>query len=289
MKAFGGIFLGVAVVGLAAGCRPSRPSLQETEVGKEVRKATVQVALVDTGEVIRRVTFTGTVTGTVSAPILPEMSGKVLKFYVEEGARVGKGDTLALVDRSLPGMAYEPFPVLAPIAGRVHWEVLAPGEPVGPQRPMGMIVGTSLEVRFRVPAQARVREGDPLEVVVGEDTLSGRVTWVSSIVDPQTQTLLVRGTFSGGEHLSPGSVVKVRAIVARERGIRVPRQALLYAPTPFVVRVVEGKARRQVVDLVLVGDRYALLRDGLAVGDTVIVVGQRVVEEGQPVQVEAMP
>ena len=288
MKTFGRMILGLVVVGMIAGCRPSR-SRQQTPAGEEVRKAVVQVTLVDSGEVVRRVTFTGTVAGEVQAPILPEVPGKVLTFRVKEGEHVAKGDTLALVDRSLPGMAYEPFPVLAPLTGRVHWEVFTPGEPVGPQRPMGTIVGTSLEVRFRVPGRARVRVGDPLQVLVPGDTLAGRVTWVSSVVDPRTQTLLVRGTLNGTLALRPGEVVKVRTIVARERGVRVPRQALLYAPTPFVVQVVEGKAHRQAVDLVLLGDRYALLRNGLAVGDTVIVVGQRVVEEGQPVQVEAAP
>ncbi len=279
--------IGFAVAALIAGCRPS--SREQASSEENTRKAVVQVTLVDSGEVIRRVTFTGTVAGGIQAPILSEIPGKVLALRVKEGERVAKGDTLALVDRSLPGMPYEPFPVLAPVAGRVHWEVFTPGEPVGPERPMGMIVGLPLEIRMRVPARARVRVGDPLEVLVSGDTLSGRVTWVSSMVDPRTQTRLVRGRVDGGSGLHPGEVVKVRTIVARERGIRVPRQALLYAPTPFVVRVVEGKAHRQVVDLALLGDRYALLRNGLTVGDTVIVVGQRVVEEGQSVQVEAAP
>lgn len=275
-----------AVVGALA-CRPSGNEAH-TPPERSTRQAVVQVTLADTGEVIRRVTFTGTVLGSRQATLVPEVAGKVLAFRVKEGTRVTKGDTLALLDRSLPGMTYAPYPVLAPIAGRVHWEVLTPGEPVGPQRPLGLIVGEPLEVQFRVPGSARVRVGDPLEVVARGDTFSGQVTWVSTVVDPRTQTRLVRGRMNGNPVLSPGEVVNVRTVVTRMRGLRVPRAALLYSPTPYVVRVQDGRAHRQVVDLVLLGDRFALISDGIQAGDTVIVVGQRVVEEGQPVRVEAV-
>lgn len=278
----------IAFLGVVVSCRPSGRSEEKAE-GPALRAAVVKVARVDSGEVIRRVTFTGTVVGSRQATLIPEVAGKILEFRAGEGARVHKGDTLALLDRSLPGMTYEPYPLLAPLSGRVHWEVITPGEPVGPQRPVGVIVGEPLEVHFRVPASAQVRVGDPLEVTANGTSLSGRVIWVSTVVDPRTQTRLVRGRVEGSLDLSPGAVVKVRAVVARETGLRVPRQALLYSPTPYVVRVMDGKAHRQPVDLVLLGDRFALIADGLQAGDTVVVVGQRVVEEGQPVQVEASP
>ncbi len=279
---FGQAILGLAVVGLVAGCRPSR-SQQQTSSGEEERKAVVQVALVDSGEVIRRVTFVGTLAGSRQVPILSDVPGKIRHFRVGEGERVQQGDTLAFVDRSLPGMRYEPFPILAPIAGYVHWEVFTSGTPVGPQRPLGWIYALPLEVRFRIPAQHTVREGYPLWVAFSDDTLRGEVYWVSEMVDPSTQTREVRGILRRNAMLRPGQMVKVRTVVARRHGMRIPRRALLFAPRPYVVRIQEGRARKRFVEPLLIGDRYVLVEGDLQAGDTVVVVGHRVVRENQRV------
>ncbi len=89
------VALGAAVVGVIA-LRGRQPAV--APVVAEPAAVPVEVAAAAVGPVARTVEVTGTVTSARLAEVFPKASGRVVRVYVQDGARVAAGQPLVALD-----------------------------------------------------------------------------------------------------------------------------------------------------------------------------------------------
>jgi len=121
---------------------------------------------------------------------------------------------------------------------------------------------------------------------------TGKVSFVSPVLNPNTGTLSARGIFPNTDGLlKPGQFVRAQVTGAeRPNAIIVPQSAVLQGETGRFVFVVKGNRveRRNVIT----GDWYNdfwIIKSGLQKGDEVISEGVNKVKEGMVVQVINRP
>ena len=205
-----------------------------------------------------------------------------------------KQDVLARIDRSEAGITYALTPVESTIDGIVKKTAVEQGDYVTPQVPLFQIIAVDeVEVVVHVPEReiSRVRPG--LRAVMRaisypERRFSGTVTEVSPVVDPVSRTLeaKIRMPNVAGT-LKPGMFGEVRIIIrSRAQAVVIPLAAVIERDGKKLVFVVQdGKVvmREPVLDI-REGD-WVSVREGLSPGQSVVVIGQHNVSDGDSVTV----
>jgi membrane fusion protein (multidrug efflux system) len=118
-------------------------------------------------------------------------------------------------------------------------------------------------------------------------TFEGRIDRVSPVVDSGSGTFRVICSFDGGGLLQPGMFGRIRIEYdQRANALVIPRSALLEDGTaPAVYTVKDGKATRRALKLGYIDGEWVEVREGLGVGDPVVVAGKAALREGSAVQV----
>jgi multidrug efflux pump subunit AcrA (membrane-fusion protein) len=101
------------------------------------------------------------------ADVFPDTSGKLIAVRTALGSRVRKGELIAEIDPSKPGMTYMASPVYAPISGIVSRMPVSTGMTVGTDTSITTIsVTENLEITARIPERkvAGLEEGLKAEV-----------------------------------------------------------------------------------------------------------------------------
>ncbi len=284
MRKIFGIAMLAAVV---AGCSGGKGSKEQT--GTKQQKLLVKTIKVETGYIARRLTYYGTVSGAGEAQIFPDMPGKLIEYKVKEGQRVKKDQVIALLDRSIPGMEYEPLVVKSPINGVVAFTYARPGQMCAPQMPIALVVDNSrLEVQADVPPEELplIKVGQKAIVFTNGDSVIARVKAVSAAVDPMRKVGQVKVAV-GKSKLWPGMMVKVEIILKEApNAITVPSSAVVKSGDKHVVFVVEnGIAHQREVTLGIEEHNRYEVKSDLKPGEVVVVEGAEGLSDGQPVEV----
>jgi len=151
----------------------------------------------------------------------------------------------------------------------------------------------SLVIRFSVPeAQAAaVRPGLRLEATL--DALNGRVfeaeiTRVYPQLDEAMRTRTVEAKLTEPAEIVPHMFARLKLELRRaDNAVLIPAEAVLAAPTGehYVFVINQGKAHRQVVEVGIEQDKTIQALSGLEHGQHVVVAGQAVLRDCQPVRV----
>jgi membrane fusion protein (multidrug efflux system) len=183
--------------------------------------------------------------------------------------------------------------VTAPISGVVASRDIKPGNFVQINTPIFTIVDTSrLEATLNVPEReiAKLKPGQKVELTVDPlpgRTFIGRIDRVAPVVDAGSGTFRVVAAFPGEGGLRPGMFGRLRIDYdQRANAMVIPRAALLEEggdPAVFVVR--DGKAMRVNVTLGYDDGPWVEVRQGLTLGDRVVVAGKAALRDGSPVKV----
>jgi len=188
--------------------------------------------------------------------------------------------------------------IRAPFAGTVGLRLVSPGAYVKPGDDLANLESLgSMKLDFRVPETylARLSVGQTLAARVDaypEQTFEGAIYAIDPALDPETRTVLLRARLPNRDNrLRPGLFARVSLILERrENALVVPEQAIVpLGQTPFVYRVVEGKAAVASVKLGLRRPGQVEILDGLAAGDLVVTDGQLKIRDGAAVTVQAPP
>ena len=227
-------------------------------------------------------------------------AGAIADRDVETAERAALGAQAALADaKSRLAQAEKVLrttTVRAPFAGVVAERTVSPGDVVTPGAALFTVIDPrSLRVEGSVPATSigDVRVGAPVTFTVnGSDRpLTGRITRVSPMVDPQTRQvrILVSVPNTAGS-LVAGLFVEGRIATDKRAATLVPEKAVdLTGMAPMVMRLRAGKVEKVEVKLGArdeQAERYEVL-NGLAVGDTVLLGAARGISVGSQVSVSA--
>jgi membrane fusion protein, multidrug efflux system len=143
--------------------------------------------------------------------------------------------------------------VTAPISGTIVHVLAQPGETVNMSDLLAELIDPNrLIVGFRVPSEqvSLLKPGQKVEIetsdhVTEPNNATSRVpaelTFIDSVVDPQSGTVLARASVPVGTGLRPGQFVKVRVIY-------VEKKDCLVVPEESVVTTLEGRTVIAVVE-----------------------------------------
>ncbi len=277
----------VLIIGAAAlSCNRSANSADKAKSALVVKTSSVSVR-----EVVQTAQLFGRVSGANETQVYSEFPGKILRYTVKEGQRVSKGQTVALIDRSLPGVNYQPYPVRAPASGVVAFRYLKNGSMVDKRAPLLLISSTGkLEVNLDVPAKflARIKPGAKGWIILDSVQVPGVISSVSAAVDPRTGAGVAKLLVNNHQGLLvSGQVVRAKVVVQSVDGaLAVPVESVLRRDGQSVVFVIKNRVAHQVpVQVVLEGDEFAQVKGQLAEGDSVAITGVLGLADGVRVEV----
>jgi multidrug efflux pump subunit AcrA (membrane-fusion protein) len=230
--------------------------------------------------------------------VLPDAAGKLAAVHTALGASVERGEVIALVDPSRPGVSYELSPVYAPVRGVVVSSPPAVGSTVTTSTVIVNLSGNSaVQVEARIPEREvgqlapGLRAQLSLEAFPGE-TFSAVVQRVSPVVDPDSRTKQIILKFDGPANrisrINPGMFARIRLNTRTyNRVLVIPAEAVIeFRGTNCVYVVQEGDqvSLREITTGVTVDDQVQIL-SGLEEGEDVVIQGQQFLIEGSRVRV----
>jgi len=187
--------------------------------------------------------------------------------------------------------------VKAPISGVIAQRSIKAGNFVQINTPIFRIVDTSrLEAVLNVPERelATLKPGLPVQLrvdAVPGKIFSGTVARIAPVVDSGSGTFRVISTFEGGGMLQPGMFGRLQIDYDnRADALVVPRAALLDDegdPAVFVVR--KNTVARVPVKVGYMDGGWVEIREGLKLGDRVVIAGKTALRDGSVVQVLGEP
>jgi multidrug efflux pump subunit AcrA (membrane-fusion protein) len=276
-----------------------RSQVEEVAVKEAIPPVEIQV--VKAGPLTETLNLTGDVHGIEEIDVYPKASGKLVEVKVKEGERVKVDQILAIVDRDVEGVKFQPLEITSPVQGIVGRVYMDKGARVSPPDP-GPSMGTPI---------LRVVDMDKVKVVVNvierdfakiklnqkanisvetypDETFSGKITLISPTINPTTRTASVEITIPNRDHrLKPGMFAQADVIIRQKNdAILIPAYAVIeQSEMRKVLLVVDGKAKSELIQLGADQGEQVEIRSGLREGDTLIVAGHHRVTGGDPVRI----
>lgn len=257
----------------------------------------VEISLVRKGYIEGTNIFTGIIKGEEETIVYPEVMGKLLYYTVKEGEYVRKNDTIALLDRSQPGLEYEPAKVRAPLEGIVARTYLDIGNVASPQVPVALIVKMD-----KVKIQLNISEKDIFKIKIGQiakvwvdtypqEIFTGEITRISSIIDPLTGMALAEVTLDNPGHLlKPGMFAKVEVIIEKKDNVVIIDKSAILKDLEkgidyvFVVNS-QNEAEKRNLILGLEGEEEVEVISGLKENERLVINGQNYLVDGEKVKI----
>jgi multidrug efflux pump subunit AcrA (membrane-fusion protein) len=278
-----------------------RNRLEETKLEKNITP--VEVELVKKGSLTLSLNLIGDIKGKEEVDVFPKASGKLVEMRAKEGDRVKKDQVVALVDRDVDGVKFEPVEVTSPVDGIVGMVYLDQGAAVNPPEPAPSM-GTPL-IRIvnmdQVKAVVNVVEEELGKIKMGQEakikvdaypdkTFSGNVTLISPLVNQLTRTASVEITLPNPQHLlKPGMFAQVEISLGQKDDLfLIPAHTILQeGERKRVFVVADGKAISRNVETGISQNGWVEIKSGLSENDSLIVAGQSLVKTDEPVKVIA--
>lgn len=184
--------------------------------------------------------------------------------------------------------------VYSPISGVLNTLIVDGGEYVQSGDPVARIIDvSSMKVVIQIPERdvPFIRKGAGIKIVVdalGGRAFQGRVTYISELADPGTNTTRIEVTVANESRLLHSGMI-VRAQITRRimsDVIMVPLSSVIPLENGRQVYLVEdGKAVPRKVELGLIRGSEVQVVSGLTPGEQLIVAGHRNVGPGQLVNI----
>jgi cobalt-zinc-cadmium efflux system membrane fusion protein len=278
-----------------------RTRLEETKLEKSITP--VEVELVKKGNLTLSLNLIGDIKGKEEVDVFPKASGKLVELKVKEGDLVKKDQVVAVVDRDVDGVKFEPVEVISPVDGIVGMVYLDQGAEVTPPSPSPSM-GTHL-IRVinmdQVKVVVNVVEEELVKIKMGQEakikvdaypdkTFSGNVTLISPLFNELTRTTSVEITVPNPEFLlKPGMFAQVEIFLGKKDNlILIPAYTIIQEGEKKRVFVVtDGKAISRNVETGISQNGWVEIKSGLSENDSLIVAGQFLVKTDEPVKVIA--
>ncbi|MCL2196601.1 MAG: efflux RND transporter periplasmic adaptor subunit [Treponema sp.] len=244
MKLKKGILLLLIAVCAFSGCG------QKSKAGAgviDVPVFAVNTILAVQGQIQNYLSFSGDIVAGSTVDAYSDAVGKVTEIYVSVGNRVNKGDRIAAVDPSRPGMTFRQSVATAPISGTIIMIPAQVGMTVSQAVPLARITGGGgYEIKLSVAERfiSRMAMNLPCEVTLDAwpgEIFNGSISEISPTVDLASRTMEVRVNVTDTRgRLKPGMFAKVRVVTERKNNIvKIPASAVINRFGEQYVYVVE--------------------------------------------------
>ena len=247
--------------------------------------------IIEKGEVSIINNFYGKIQGKNQTEIFSDVPGKFIHYTVKEGDYVKKNQTIAEIDRSIPGMNFENAKVRAPIEGIVYDLIFEKGMPVVPQRPIAMISDNKkLIAQCDVSSEdlSKIQKDNKVNVYIEDKKYSGQIIRKSQYVNNMTNLgsvdILVKTDKKN--MINKACLAKIY-IIDKKNTLRIPIEAYQVMDNEeFVYTYSNNKAHKVLIKSGIHGDNYIEVLSGLNIGDTLITVGSKIIRNNQKVKIK---
>lgn len=288
-----GLCLGLV---LASGCRKSN-----TEQLEKIDYETFKVYV--GGPVVRdmheEITVVGSVQALREAVLYPRVPGKLIENSLQEGDKVSKNETVAIIDRDEVGANYKPAPVPSTISGVVGRMYLDPGENVTTATAIALIVDLSqVRVKANLPERylGAIQKGQEalvkVEAYPGE-SFKGSLYKVSPVVDPATRTIPIEFIIDNKDtRLKSGMFAEVGIVTSKAKDVLTVPLGAISSPDEkgqhfvFVLDTNDQKIVRKIpVETGIRNKEVIEITKGLRKDQTVVIDGLYGLKDGSQIQV----
>ncbi|MCS7258954.1 MAG: efflux RND transporter periplasmic adaptor subunit [candidate division WOR-3 bacterium] len=294
MKYIKTILLVLILGTLGIGCRASKKG----SVTKNI--PTVEVIKILPRTVYRTTTLFGTIYGEEQVVVTPKTVGRVTKILKPEGSIVNSNDTILYILNDIPGMEYQPAPVLSPISGVIGKIYVDFGQMVTQSTPVALVSKYHERVRIKAPISETdlrfIKKG--IRAVITVTSLpdlqfEGVVSNISAVVDPIVGSATVEITVPNrNQKLIPGMACEINLLLDKKDDVlALPLNALLTntslstdTASVFIVDN-EFRARRKNITLGIIGNQWAEIKSGLNLNERVITTGKERISEGDSLNI----
>ena len=261
----------------------------------EERQVTVRSVKPETGALTVVRNFTGEISAVDQADIYSEAPGRLRRYTFSEGDEVKKNDILALIDREVTGMDFEPIGIRSPIEGVVTRLYPGIGGTVTTQNPVVTVANLSqMKVSFSIPEKdlGFVDRGNRaiLRVTARPGVIfEGKVVRISQSLDSLSRTAYAEAFFDNPERvLLPGMFGELEVIVRNiQDALLIPIDAALRSHDKNGMHVYineNGTAVKKDITAGYSEGGNIQIAAGLSPADKVIVEGQYFLEDGDKVR-----
>ena len=232
----------------------------------------------------------GEISPQTSVDVFPNIGGKIVQVNVSLGSLVRKGETLALVDPSTPGVYYAKSPVTAPISGTITSSPLRQGTTVTGNTPITTIGDVAnLQGTASVPERyvASLKTGLNADIVLEaypDEIFTATVTKVSPVLDAKSRTKEVILNFDTSDsRVQAGMFARVKLWTEDYEGeFAVPSDSIIENGVEKYVFIIksDNTAEKRIVTTGKSVDDFTQILTGLKEGETVVTEGMRVLSNG---------
>ncbi|WP_318676633.1 efflux RND transporter periplasmic adaptor subunit [Treponema sp.] len=242
--------------------------------------------------------FGGDVDAASSVAVMPDTAGKISQLHVKVGQKVSKGQILAAVDASRPGMVFAASPVRAPVAGTVTYFPCVVGTSVAQSSVIAKISSTNnLEIETSVPERfvSRISMNQKAKLSFNAypgETFDAHIIEISPVLDTASRTMSIKLAIDKKDpKIKIGMYAKIHLVTEQKKNVCVlPYGTVITRKGETFVFTVkdEGEKKVAVLTPVRVGIRVDNLQEieaGVIPGDIVITKGQTLLSDGSSVNV----
>ncbi|MCL2068198.1 MAG: efflux RND transporter periplasmic adaptor subunit [Treponema sp.] len=302
-------FLGVLVLGiiLLSGCERIKEAYAKIRPGKadtgvqEKPVFAVNTSLAVQGQIQDYIALSGDIVAGSSVDTFSDAAGRVAQVYVSVGQWVNRGDPVAAVDPSRPGMDFRIGIATAPISGTVVALPAQVGMTISQAVPLARIAGGgALEIRLYVAERfiSKMALNLPCEITLDAwpgEVFQGSISEISPTVDAASRTMEVKVNVNNpGSKLKAGMFAKVRIITERKEDIvKIPASAVINRFGEQYVYAVEEDPedpefniveKRIIMPGILI-DGVMEIQGGLVPNEEIVIRGQTLLDEGSRVNI----
>ncbi len=263
--------------------------------GTKDAEMTVRTSIAEVQTLHDYVDTNGEIECESSVDCFPDIGGKIAKVFVALGDRVKKGDVLATVDPSEPGLYYENSSVLSPISGTVTSTPKDIGTTVTTSSSITTVGDVSnLQIRSKVPERyvAFLTPGLKAQIVLEaypEETFGATVKKVSPVLDPESRTKEILLFFDEADNrINAGMFAKLTLFtVDYTDEVVVPSNAAVEKNGKkycFVLSDDGHTVEQREVRLGKTVDYSTQILSGVKPGERIVVEGMTTLSDGVPVK-----
>jgi len=291
------IFIAIVVIVILVIPGLIRFSRSQEQTEKEDGGVPVVVTTAKVKDAVKTMSFSSQVQGIEQAQIYPDIPGRFLKYTVEDGRWVKKDQIIAYLEQDIPGVVREPIAVKSTISGIISLRSVDKGQlirqqdPMFPDPPLAEVARIDrIKVEFDVPEKFYIKEGLSIKVEIPSlsKVFEGKVEKASVFYNSTTRTQNVVGVVSNSKkEILPGMFARVSVEVARENNaVSLPIDAVIGLVDKYVFKAQKGKALLSSVETGFTNGDNIVIKNGVSIGDTIIVVGQYIVKDSAKIDIK---
>ncbi|MDR2542097.1 MAG: efflux RND transporter periplasmic adaptor subunit [Treponema sp.] len=292
------LFLSMIVL-LISGCGRGGAQTGVTEF--EAPVFAVNTTLSVEGPIQDYINFSGDIIPGSSGDVFSDAAGRITELYVSVGSRVRRGNPIASVDPSRPGMEFMHSIVTAPIDGTIVAMPAQVGMLINQAVPLARIAGGSgLEIRLHIAERfiSKMAMNLPCEITLDAwpgEIFYGSISEISPTIDLASRTMEVRvNVRDTRDRLKSGMFARVKIIIERKNNtVKIPASAVISRFGEQFVFVIEEDeedpeiniVRRRLVTPGILIDGVMEIQNGIAPNEEIVLRGQTLLDDGSRVNI----